>query len=231
MVLGYVGRPGSAAGSGKTYSAVEMLLKFYRRRGEQREVFSNTPLRGIRFSYLPNWEEFLKVHTGIVLLDELGVWASSRDFQSLPWGVRAMLAQHRHQGIDLVYTAQNINRVDTIIREITTHIYVCVKMGLHIVRWKMDPLNPETKLGANATIMKKNIWKAYDTTWLVSDPTGKSRFAEGVGKLWQENAPVAIRGCKRVCDCGEKPCWCNNWHYKRTDENRGIFIPLENEYA
>lgn len=207
---------------------VEAALRVWRKRGVHTELFSNTPLRNIRFTYLEHWDDFLKCHSGVVLLDELGVWASSRDSMSLPWSVRAMLAQHRHQGLDLYYTAQNINRVDTIIRELTTHIYICVRIPLtrRVIRWKMDPMDPKTKLGANTIKMTPDIWKIYDTSFLVNDPSNRSRFEEGQGKLYQEMAPVALRGCERVCDCGEVPCWCNHWQYRRTDPNRGIYLPI-----
>lgn len=116
MIYGITGKPGS----GKTYLAVKMALKAMKR---GTPVFSNLHIFGAR--YAPSLISFLNVKKGLIVIDELNVEAGARNIRYLPPQVYRQWSQHRHRGIDLIWTAQTINRIDIIMRELTNEVFNC----------------------------------------------------------------------------------------------------------
>lgn len=212
MVEGYVGRPGS----GKSYSMISRALREAKRKGHKAELFSNIPLVGVRYTLIESFDELDGCTSGTVLLDELGLWMSSRDSMKLPAGVRAFLAQHRKLGLDLYWTAQHENRVDTIIRELTSILWKCSKWPFGIVMRGIDPFDPEQKYGFKREKWSPEVFAAYDTAWMIGNP--KSGEGGKLGALRQVQPPVALRGCERV------EVAPGLVEYRRVNDRRGILI-------
>jgi hypothetical protein len=215
MVEGYVGLPGY----GKTYAMVSRALEVARRKGHQSEIFSNVPLVGIRFTLIESFEELVGCQNGTILLDELGVWMSSRDSMKLPKPVRDMLAQHRKNGLDLYWTAQHENRVDSIIRELTAICWRCRKLPYFgVITSGVDLFDADQKYGRRRWPWRQQVFDAYDTAYLVGD--AKTGTAGQAGALRREIPPVPLRGCVRVI---EDP-YGSIVRWERTDLRRGILL-------
>lgn len=161
-VFGYVGTPGS----GKTYAAVERVLKDLKRPGTV--VYSNAyigrrltmeaagssygPLRKIgrafvadpRVHLLGDFSDLFALGVKrdefgdpidpdcreiVVLLDELGLWAPSRMWADLPTGMLNTWPQSRKSGLTIIYTAQYIDQIDKLIREVTETVTFCRRIG------------------------------------------------------------------------------------------------------
>lgn len=212
MVEGYVGFPGS----GKSYSMVARALREAKKKGHKSELFSNIPLVGVRYTFIESFDDLDGCTSGTILLDELGVWMSSRDAMKLPAGVRSFLAQHRKQGLDLYWSAQHENRVDTIIRELTCILWRCMKIPLYGIRQKgVDPFDADNRFGWKFEKWSEEVFRAYDTAYMVGSP--KDGSGGRVGALREQLPPVPLRGCERIEEEGLV-------RYVRTDEKRGILV-------
>jgi hypothetical protein len=225
MVEGYVGRPGS----GKSYSLVARALREYKLRGDQTELFSNIPLVGVRYTYVETFDQLLNIGTGIVLLDELGVWMSSRDSMKLPKPVRDMLAHHRKMGLNLYWSAQHENRVDAIIRELTNILWRC-RFIPRIGVWQHgeDVSTPDMTFGSKFEKFRREVCATYETAWIIGDP--KTGEGYRVGDLARSMPPVPLRGCERIVEPLEGSRYGGGEpvvRYVKTDPNRGIFVPLQ----
>jgi hypothetical protein len=213
-VEGYIGLPGQ----GKTYSAVARLLKEAARKGGSCEVYSNIPLIGIRYTYIESFEQLGGCVSGTVFLDELGLWMSSRDSMKLPASVRSMLAQHRKQGLDLYWTAQHENRVDAIIRELSSIYWRVSKWPWGVYNRGYDPYDAERRCGRHFVRFREEVFTAYDTSYMVGD--AKTGLGGRAGALRANLPPVVLRGCDRETEGpgGEIV------RYRRTEELRGILV-------
>ena len=120
-------------GAGKTYvltrKACEFLKKGY-------PVYSNFPLNlehpliapyKERVFYWKEADELVKIESGIILMDEAQVYFNSRKWSELDPRMQYKLQQHRKDGLDIWGTCQNEARIDTVMRELVTHYYLCNK--------------------------------------------------------------------------------------------------------
>lgn len=119
MVVGYVGFPRS----GKTYRATTALLETIK---QGRRAFANYDVKGAhRFTEL---QDILLIEDADINIDEINLICPSRYFQKLPPSVASYWAQSGKAGNTIRWTAQDLARVDTIVREITEYIWVCKKV-------------------------------------------------------------------------------------------------------
>jgi len=83
----------------------------------------------------PNWvplrhmAQLLDFEGGDVFLDEVGALVSSRESQSLPPQIAALLQQLRKRDMRLIWTAPSWARADKILREVTMLATVCRGYG------------------------------------------------------------------------------------------------------
>jgi len=178
MLRGWVGN----LGSGKTYGMVnQACLDVRRRPSHEAPRIQCTNMADLAFPmsiYAGAFTDMQRVADGVILLDEAGVWMDARSWQSIPATFLQRLVQLRHVGVDLYYTAQGFEQVDSRLRLITNYTERCVMItigrGLFItcaidprtkgvVHWRMTPF--DTKIAA-----------LYNTMEVVGDPkTGKGR--------------------------------------------------------
>ena len=121
------GRPGQ----GKTYiltaKAIEFLMK-------GRDVWTNyfIDVKGLKIkgklSYYTKISDILKVKNGIIVMDEAQIYFNSRNWEVLDERLQYKFQQHRHEGLDIWGTAQNIKRLDVIVRELVSNYYECKKL-------------------------------------------------------------------------------------------------------
>lgn len=179
MIYGITGRPGS----GKTYFMIR-LCKYYLEHG--RDVFINVKVNE-KFLHLKSkknlfghtnglgnlyyWNrlaQFRKVHTGIILMDEAGAYFNSRKWSQVDEEDLVKFQQHRKHGLDIIYSAQNLDFVDKIIRQLTNFVYICHKtFGLFYTGlYEPEYVNNKEKkkcYGRKFYFFDPELARAYDT--------------------------------------------------------------------
>lgn len=171
MITGIVGWPGA----GKTYAAVRMLLDQFRaaaKRQEYLQVYANMAgLRCPESIYVDGLEDFVNVSNGLVLLDEAGVFLSSRYWQSVPREVLMSLAQVRKNGLDMIWVTQHEARIDTVLRELTSVIVRCRRFGQYSVQIHEDPLAKHL-IRRKVVRLSPEVFDLYDTLEVIGTSGG-----------------------------------------------------------
>lgn len=163
MIVAYTGYPGS----GKTYCLVLEALKAI---NKGISVYSNFRIDIPELTLISD-ADLLEVREGLVLLDELNVWFPSRFWSKVPMSLLSFWAQSRKRGIDIFYTTQHINRVDTVIRELTSFEVKCSSIfGGRIFLYRKYDIDDKTKLSTRVVIFRKRIADLYDTLETIQEP-------------------------------------------------------------
>ncbi len=199
-------------GAGKTMLAVQHALGLARRRNAL--LLSNIRIdaAGVEFHQLGvgadgiDLEE-LTAHRerargedrGLVLLiDEVGILMPARFWQSFPIDLIYTLSQSRKMRLDLVYTSQDVEMVDSMLRRLTQWVYrvKCFpapsierreagrRPWFFVVdRWRPMSIDKKDKrLGKSYQRYRRHFEGAYDTDELVAPPVrlvvGASRRSE-----------------------------------------------------
>lgn len=154
MIEGFFGLPGQ----GKTYNMSRRLLDAIKK---GKTVYTNYALEGsIRFKEL---YELQGIKNAIVGVDEAGIYLPSQAWRDIPFEFIRQIRQHRHDGLDLWYTAQDMMDVATYLRRITQFAHEYQKMWKF---WFCRTINPRTKskYGFDFGIFDfDNIGKKYNT--------------------------------------------------------------------
>jgi hypothetical protein len=97
----------------------------------------------------------------IVLLDELGLLLFSRNFAKNDEALLKTFVLHRKKGIHLFYTAQYLDQVDKVVRELTNERVYCANLGRFYIRFyfSFGTFPTSVKLGFFSPI----IWRMYDS--------------------------------------------------------------------
>lgn len=117
MIEGYIGRPGS----GKSYTLTDRAIQLAKR---GRTIFANYPIN-FRNCYTFTPEQLLDLPPGVIVIDEAHLWFPARQSLKLPASWLAMLSQTRKNGWDLLWCAQHENRVDRVIRDVSSWMWLC----------------------------------------------------------------------------------------------------------
>ena len=215
MFRGYVG----GLGSGKSYSMCDDATQWMRTRRGQ--IYTNMAgLRCPEAIYIDSLKELLYVSSGLVLLDEASVALASRFWQEVPREMLTRFAQFRKHGLDLWYTTQHENRVDTVVREITNENVVCHKFGGGHFRRVMLP-GEKKPLRTTFHRFRPEIFAIYDTLEVIGTHGGSvgrgetaTRLSAVARKTQDEDARRQAREARR----SEIPM-------RRWEGNTIVFLP------
>jgi len=161
-IEGYVGRPGS----GKSYTLVERAL---REAARGRDVFCNFQVDG---TYYFEPDQLLDLPPGLIIIDEAHLWFPSRMSLKLPPAWLAMLSQTRKNGWDLLWSAQHETRVDRIVRDVSSWIWVCSAWGQndgHPLLFRAECYepenmrNPKKRAQQSVRLFSPKVAAAYNT--------------------------------------------------------------------
>lgn len=164
MIEGYIGRPGS----GKSYTLTARALELADR---GRTIFANYPIN-YKNCYTFTAEMLLDLPPGVIVIDEAHLWFSSRAALKLPPSWLAMLSQTRKNGWDLLWCTQHESRVDRIIRDISSWMWLCTawfKSHGHPVMFRAECYEPEFfrrtkyKMQTRTRFFSQKVATAYDT--------------------------------------------------------------------
>lgn len=117
VIEGYVGRPGS----GKSYTLTARAIELAKR---GRTIFANYPIN-FENCYTFSPDQLLDLPPGVIVIDEAHLWFPARMSLKLPPSWLAMLSQTRKNGWDLLWCAQHEGRVDRIIRDVSSWMWLC----------------------------------------------------------------------------------------------------------
>ncbi len=143
------------------------------------------PLSSKDYPNLHYWEEiteWVKFKRGNIYCDEGQIFFNSRNWENLPLKLQYKLQLHRHDGLNLYLTTQNIKRIDIIVRELIQEFYLMEKLitffGYTLFKryeFDTDDITQETR-----TILKKRFifanWRKrpiYDTLGKIPLPQRK----------------------------------------------------------
>lgn len=168
-IEGYIGRPGS----GKSYTLTDRAIQ-EARRGHQ--VFANYSIvydgPGGENIWRFRPEQLLDLPAGFIVIDEAHLWFPARMALRLPPSWLAMLSQTRKNGWNLLYAAQHEARVDRVLRDVSSHMWLCgawFRTGGHPLLFTADCFEPEYFRRPKKRISRRYRWfnqqvaSSYDT--------------------------------------------------------------------
>lgn len=155
----YTGRPGT----GKTYYAVQDVIKKLNKgfivysnikidwRGYQekhtrfknflikvkmKKMYNSYPLENLK--YWKRLQDLFNLEDGLIFIDEAHVYINSRRWKNMPEEMERKLAQHRKDGLHILGTVQNVNRLDVVFRELIDYWFVCDRFFSFIIATEFD---------------------------------------------------------------------------------------------
>lgn len=129
MVTGYFGLPGSGKTTFLTMIAQKELKLISQGKSKYDRVYTNFYCEGC---YCLRWEDLgvKLIEDSLILIDEITLFADSRDFKQFPFAIKQFFILHRHYCCDIIYFTQHYNNVDKKIRDLTYDLYF-VRPFLH----------------------------------------------------------------------------------------------------
>lgn len=154
-------------GAGKTY---HMTKKAYQQALNGRVIYSNYQInfpqnknKKIETHYFKELNELTGVKNALILVDEAGIYLPAQAWRNIPFEFIRQIRQHRHDGLDLWYTAQDMQDVATYLRRITQFQHDYNKIWKFSMETTINPRN-KTKYGFDISFLNKKYFKLYDTT-------------------------------------------------------------------
>ena len=168
MITAYVG----LLGSGKSLSMCRDAYRIFRARLPQ--IY--TDMRSARFPEMvyisaERPEMLSMVNNGLILLDEAQIIADARYWQKVPAVVLSALAQMRKNSLDLLYTTQIFENVDSRLRGLTNEVIYCKRIGPFILQQWRYPGSKET-FKKRITRLDQSLFWLYDTTEILGKRVG-----------------------------------------------------------
>jgi hypothetical protein len=159
MIRAYLGFPGG----GKSYGMVQDAYELYKRgyyvfSADYVSFAERLDLK--RLSNL-DWLLAFDERGAIVLLDELGLLLFSRNFAKNDESLLRTFVLHRKKGIHLFYSAQYLDQVDKVVRELTNERVYCASIGSFYIRFyfSFGTFPVAVKLG----FFSKEVFRMYDS--------------------------------------------------------------------
>ena len=182
MITCYEGRQGS----GKTASAVLDCDRECIRQGKKhkrvwtlytnmeslnvraiKETFrDNIPLK---IQWIDSFDDLMFVVDGVVLLDEGHIWFFNRKWVAFPTELLFFWSQARKRGLHVVYTVQDFDRMDVIVRHLTDEVIRLSKLGSFAMKFHRD-LSGKRDWKFRGFRYVKRAWKWYDHREILFPP-------------------------------------------------------------
>lgn len=160
MIEAFTGLPGA----GKTYRMTELALREMRK---GRKVFANYPLEGAE--RYRQFSDIFDISNGLVLIDEAGLIAPSSHWQKIPYEYLSQWRQHRKNGLDIWYTAQDLYDVATALRRVTQFCTEVERYGKWVYWRTWNPRN-KSRYGWGLTRIRRSVYEKYNTFYEIEKP-------------------------------------------------------------
>lgn len=124
MVTAFFGFPGCGKTSLVAKTAVNAQRRIDQGLSCYKHVYCNVPITypGIRLIKF-EWLGMYDYSDSIILIDEIGINAHCRSYDSFPLRIVEWFALHRHYRCDVFYFGQYYNQADKTLREVTERLY------------------------------------------------------------------------------------------------------------
>lgn len=164
MIEGLIGRPGS----GKSYELTRRVLEAADR---DRLVFTNYAVAHPNvFMFSP--DQLLDLPPGLIVIDEAHLWFPARKALKLPMSWLAGMSQTRKKGWDLLWAAQHESRIDRMVRDVTSWMWLCSAWFQHndhpvlFARSSWEPeffRHPKKRYTRSFSMFSSRVAEAYNT--------------------------------------------------------------------
>lgn len=155
MIEAYTGLPGA----GKTYNMVKRAYQQYK---GGRKIYAN--FKTSFAIYFKELNEIYDVKNALILIDEAGIYLPAQAWQKIPFEFMRAIRQHRHNGLDLWYTAQDFQDVSTALRRVTQFQHDINKTAKICFTRTTNPRTKE-KYGFDIHLLNKKVFALYDTNY------------------------------------------------------------------
>lgn len=201
MITAYEGRQGS----GKTACAVLDAFERVKRTGGA--IYTN--MRSLRYPadwkgkkydifHVQSFEELKRCVRGVVLLDEAHVWFFSRQWSKFPYDLLFFWSQARKRQLEIIYTVQDLERIDTLIRDLTDEVIRFKRLwsGLS-VRWRREGIAKKWSFDWFQTYrkaFKKHMYDSWEVVWFPLEnfenfKVGREFIDEIESRLYENDKP------------------------------------------
>lgn len=132
MLVGNFGLPGC----GKS-TCLAQKAKYFQKLGYRVFCLEDYPVDGC---YLFKWSDLgvYDMSNSVILIDEITLYADSRNYKLFGEIVKRFFILHRHYHIDIYYWTQFVERIDKTIRDITTCLYYLRPAGMFTYSVRVD---------------------------------------------------------------------------------------------
>lgn len=128
MITCFFGLPGAGKSTLLAKIAQNELKRIRKGKSKYKRVLSNYYLKGcqqLNFADLGKYD----MSDSLILIDEISLYADSRDYKQFSFQLKQFFILHRHYNIDIVYATQQYDGVDRKIRELTQQLYYMKRAG------------------------------------------------------------------------------------------------------
>ncbi len=171
-------------GHGKSLSMCKYATSIYKQYGDKVRFISNIHLTKVPYIPLVNFNQIVEIgeeenspyEATVILIDEIELLLSHRNFSNFPLTLLSSLMQQRKLKIRMLVSCQRWFTVDRIFRSITTDIWDCNKYWRFQHMVKYDAWDYENAMNFSMIrpilnrwwFVKDSDYQAYDTKQMIS---------------------------------------------------------------
>lgn len=184
MIVGITGLPGS----GKSLFGAKKIKEILKH--SERRVLCNFHVRDDSCEFAL-WDDMCNAGNALCVIDEAQVWFPSRGcIQKTTWQDLLAFQQHRKNGLDLIWIAQDETRIDVALRELTAFKYECHRFWRLCWAKKMTfAQGSGENLGTSFYAAVPQLWDFYYTHEIIGDRDGAG-YEWGLANEYSNTRPV-----------------------------------------
>ncbi len=193
MVSGYFGLPGCGKTTFLAKIAQQELKRIANGKSKYDKILCNFYCVGTYKFNFQNLGTYL-IENALILIDEITLYADSRDFKTFSKALKEFFIMHRHYNNDIIYFTQHYNNVDKKIRDLTFELWF-VKTN------RIFPISSA-----------KRIFRTLDICEFTHDIVHGYRFATLLDML--------LMPCRKFC---WRPRWYKYFDSYEADRTKPLF--------
>lgn len=146
----------------KMFMTRRMYIRNVRKRAElrNRKIYANIPIKLPNVVRYTQISELYDVTNADILLDEASLAAPAGMWSKIPFEVLQHWREHRHKGVNMWYTAQELIDVATPLRRLTQFVNDITRLGPFNI-WKCYNPRSKAKYASGIHLHDPNIAKLY----------------------------------------------------------------------
>jgi hypothetical protein len=145
-----------------------------------------------------SFEELKRAVRGVVLLDEAHVWFFSRQWSKFPYDLLFFWSQARKRQLEIIYTVQDLERIDTLIRDLTDEVIRFKRLWRGVsIRLKREGIQKKWRwelFQFYGRAFKKKMYDSWEVVWFPLEnfenfKVGRDYIDELEAKLYEDKPP------------------------------------------